>query len=426
MLKMVLETYQQKICDDIALIPVSLCYDEVPEQGSYTKELGGGQKIKESAKELIRSRKIIKNNIGKVYVRFAPALFAKDILKTADENGLDDTLTLQKTAFQLCKSINDVTPITPKSLVCSILLAHRLSALSLEEILRLSIMLAEYVQWSGLTLSADLNDGFKRAIEQTVRRLQKTGVASVSDSVPRAYFCENRKRILLSFYKNNAIHCLVVPSIAMLSFFDALASGTENDGGGAFLERIQQTALTLRNILKFEFFFNPSPQFIGEIRANLSHFLGGDDWQEKTPDANITALNSYFSDWNDISIFLRLLGELLESYLTVFEFVRDSTERGGEKKSIVQRILKYAEARSAQGAISFPESISIQNYSNALQLLENLRFLSLEKEADRVSVQLQTWDEKMANFANRIRGFLDLIMESPEALIYHLNPKLIE
>src|SRR5690606_36993833 len=33
MLKMTLETYRQKACDDIAIIPVSICYDEVPEQG---------------------------------------------------------------------------------------------------------------------------------------------------------------------------------------------------------------------------------------------------------------------------------------------------------------------------------------------------------------------------------------------------------
>ena len=57
MLKMVMETYLRNACDDIAFIPVSICYDEVPEQGSYTKELAGGEKQKENAGALIRSRK---------------------------------------------------------------------------------------------------------------------------------------------------------------------------------------------------------------------------------------------------------------------------------------------------------------------------------------------------------------------------------
>ena len=159
----------------------------------------------------------------------------------------------------------------------------------------------------------------------------------------------------------------------------------------------------------------------------FAYFLGGDGLaQEKSPEANIRALNSYFTDWNDISIFLRLLGELLESYSTVFEFARDSAERSGEKKSVIQRILKFAETRGAQGAISFPESISIQNYSNALLLLENLRFVTMVKEPERVAVQFQPWDEKMEGFLDRIRGFLGLMMESPEALVYHRTPKLLE
>lgn len=411
-LKMVLEAYQQKVCDDIALIPVSICYDEVPEQGSYTKELGGEQKVKESAKALIRSRKVIRRNFGKVYVRFAPALYARDIFQPASEAELDPMLKLQKTAFQLCKTINDFTPITPKSLVSSILLAHRYSALSLEDILRLSEMLAEYVKWSGLALSVPLDESFKRAIEQTVRRLQKTGVASVSDAVPRSYYCENRKRVLLNFYKNNALHCLVTPSITLLSFFLAARSG------GDWL----QGALALRNILKFEFFFNPTPLFVSEVKANLKYFLGGDP--AGTAADSLPALGAHFADWNDVSIFLRLTGDLLESYLTALQYVRETSDRQVEKKAFVQKIVKHAEAKSAQGGISFPESLSVQNYSNALLLFENLKLLTFEKEQERTLVQVQPWDDKAEGLAVQIRSFLDLMAENPEALVTAQNPRL--
>ena len=113
-LKMILESYRSRSLEDIALVPVSIVYDEVFEEGSYTKELQGAKKEKESATGLLKSRKIVKRNFGKVYVRFADPLSVKEIIQKADEKNVDPKLTLQKTTFQICKHINDVSPITPK------------------------------------------------------------------------------------------------------------------------------------------------------------------------------------------------------------------------------------------------------------------------------------------------------------------------
>ena len=103
-LKMILESYRNKALEDIALVPVSLSYDEVFEEGSYTRELQGASKEKESAKGLLKSRKIIKRKFGKVYVRFADPLSVKEIVQKSDSLQTDPKLTLQKTAFQICKS----------------------------------------------------------------------------------------------------------------------------------------------------------------------------------------------------------------------------------------------------------------------------------------------------------------------------------
>jgi len=411
MLKMTLETYKHKQCDDIALVPVSLCYDEVPEQGAYTKELAGGQKVKESAKELIKSRSLVTRRIGKVYVRMAEPIYARQIMKDAGELAMDDTLTLQKTAFQLCKSINDVTPITPKSLVSTIFLTHVISSVSLEDILRLSLMLGKFVLWSGLPLSIDLDPGFRRAIEQTVRKLHKSNVITMSDGVPRAFYCENRKRILLNFYKNNAIHCLVTPSILLLSFFDVFRR-EPSQGAFEFRESVFQIALRLRNILKFEFFFNPTPLFLNEIRRNLDFFFGQID--ERTPVEMIAALGRHFDQWNDISVYFRLTGELLESYQTVVRFVKESPASHVEKKTLVQKVVKFAETRALQGGITFPESISIQNYSNAFQLLENLKLVKILKDGDKHMVLLAPGEPGLTALDLELTSFLDLMQETPE------------
>ncbi|MBI4402935.1 MAG: 1-acyl-sn-glycerol-3-phosphate acyltransferase, partial [Deltaproteobacteria bacterium] len=132
LLKMVMEPCRNKVIEDIALVPVSICYEELPEQGAYSKELLGAQKDKENARALFRSRKVIKTNFGKVYVRFADPISVKDTYQLA--GGAAPTLTLQKTAFQICKSINDVSPITARAIVSTVFLAHPMASLPLQKV----------------------------------------------------------------------------------------------------------------------------------------------------------------------------------------------------------------------------------------------------------------------------------------------------
>lgn len=415
MLKMVLEAYQNKVCDDIALVPVSLCYDEVPEQGAYTKELAGGQKVKESARELIRSRKLVKRNIGKVYVKFAKPMYAKEIYSSGEVANLEPTLMLQKTAFQISKAINDVTPITAKSLVCSALLTSSRGALSLENILRLCVELRRYVDGSGHPLSVANEEAFKRSVEETVRRLVKSSVLTVSDEVPRGYYCEPRKRILLNFYKNNALHCLVSPAITVLAFLSTLT----HDGilaPAEFREKMKSVALDLRNVLKFDFFFNPTVGFLEEMDRNMTLLLADSGWKDRLIPDLVEAFQRRFPDPQDLCVYVRLLGDLLESYAVALQCLREPSVSGGtvEKKMWLQRVVKFAEVRAAQGAISFPESITTQNYGTALQLLDNQQFVELVKEADKTTLRFKRWDESMSSLAQRLQSWLDLMEENPK------------
>jgi glycerol-3-phosphate O-acyltransferase len=418
-LKMILQAQRGKVCEDIALIPVSICYDEVPEQGAYTKELGGGQKVKESVKELVRSRDIISKNIGKVYVRLAPAIYARDVIKnelTSD----DSSLVLQKTAFQICKEINDVSPITVKSLVSSILLGYRYASLSLEEILSLAGQLKRHVEWAKFPLSVG-DQNFRRSVEQTVRHLQKGGIISLVDTtVPRAYSCDRRKRIVLNFYKNNGMHFFVMPSIAILSLFFSVRDVAPTDTGESLFDRARKVAIELRNILKFEFFFSPTSVFLDELCGHYGYLLGLESkWSrelscERNAGEWISSLRSRFSVWEDLSIYLRLLGDLLESYGTAVEYLRQTKESSVEKKALLQKILKAGELANGQDRIAFPESISVQTYSNCLLLLENLKFLTAADDGTKKMILVGKWNTTLDQPFALIRAISQMIELPPD------------
>jgi len=392
LLKMVMQTYRDKQVDDIALVPISISYDEVLEEGSYSKELTGAQKEKESAKGLIQSRKLFKRNIGKIYVRFSSPISAKDETQTAETAGLDPTLALQKTAFQICKSINDVTPITPKSVLSSILLSHEHSQVSLEDILRSADTLAQYVGWAGAELCTGASElEFKRTLEKTIRKLQASGTLVVHSGLPVTYSLESRKRINMTFYKNNAIHCFVIPSITLLSAIRALTLNKHSES--EFEAEVVKQALTLRNLLKFEFFFSPTQQFVTEIRNNLSYLCEQPKGATLNRDSFIKGLKQRFFEVADASVLVRLNCDIIESYLIAIGVLKTEGPSSQDSKTLLQLAVREAVSRVEGEDPFLPECISTQNFSNAFKLMENFNLLVNTREKDRTLWKIGDWNK---------------------------------
>lgn len=418
-LKMVLESYRNHALDDIALIPVSISYDEVFEEGSYTKELQGATKEKESATGLLKSRKIIRRNFGKVYLRFAAPLSVKEIVQKSDESHTDTKLTLQKTAFQLCKMINDVSAITPKSIVSSVLLAHREPSLPLNELLRISERLADYVVYSGMSLSTTQRSQFRAAVENTIRNLQKKGLVQVIEATPRAYSIDQKRRLLLNFYKNNSIHCFIIPSICVLAFFDTVKKRKSpvKSESNRFYDDFLQSALSLRNILKFEFFFSPRLLFPDELRRTLNFFSPNCPWETASDEIWIEGFHSFFRDWDEASVYSGLSGELLESYSTLMKYLENHPGEEMEKKTFVSRLVKYAQDLAGEGLLSYPESVSIQNFSNGLLSCENKGYISSFKNGDKTVLKIAPWNFQTDQVLKDILRYLQVISDRPQSLV---------
>lgn len=377
-LKMVLGAYENKVCDDIAIVPVSICYDEVPEQGSYSREKRGKEKATENAMELLKSVNVLWRQFGKVYVRLGHTLYAKDLFEEAARLNQDSTLTLQKTAFRISKAINDATPITTKSIVSTVLVCHERRLLSLEDIIRNCRALAQYARIAGAPLSHSSQGEIDRSVEQTIRRHVKNGTLTQTDAVPRQFGCEAKRRTVLSFYKNNAIHCLVTPNIFLLSFLRCLKEGNRE----GISQQLTVRALGLRDLLKFDFFFNPRHQLQSDLDKCGHFFFGEPAWRSGSLELMWSALLERFETPDDLSVFTRLTGEIMASYAIVGNFLKATPDRTWDKKQFLSRLSKTAETNSPELVGVFPEANSVFNFVNAIQLFEHLNILQSARIRD--------------------------------------------
>jgi hypothetical protein len=116
-------------------------------------------------------------------------------------------------------------------------------------------------------------------------------------------------------------------------------------------------------------------------------------------------------------VYLRILGDLLESYLLFFEYLKDNKGSRHEKKALLQKILKIGESQASQEKILFPESVSIQNLSNAFLFCENVKWIGVKSEGEKKWVEISTQPEDLDNYIDRIRSYLTLLQLPPKALL---------
>jgi hypothetical protein len=100
------------------------------------------------------------------------------------------------------------------------------------------------------------------------------------------------------------------------------------------------------------------------------------------------------------------VGELVESYSTVLSFLEMSSDQEWEKKTLIQNISKWTGEKRAREALQFPESNSIQNYTNAIACFENKKVLSLRKDQDKTWVQVLANSQELAKELSLLEGVL--------------------
>lgn len=389
-LKMILDSFHNRICEDLALIPVSISYDEVIEQSTYARELVGAQKEKEDARALLRSRRITRKNIGKVYVRLGEPVSVKEVFREAGILNLGEKIILQKTAFDLCTRINKSTPITPKSILSTIVLGQS-SPITLERLVTVGQKLQEHALALGNQLIAVDVSVSRRAIESLLRQFHRQGIIrSVEGALPMAFEVPREKRAALVFYRNNAIHCFVLPALAVLSLELVRARSVEEPCH----DEVIRMALTLRNLFKFDFFFAPTREFVNDLSSLIALLADEGGWQIWSAAKLVDRIEQCQGGSPGLMVYRALLADLVESYVTVAETVKSEFSQRTEKKAFLQRLLKYGQQKLSDNRLVYPESISLLSYGSALSLLENLGAIALTREGEKTWVEARSWDSK--------------------------------
>ncbi len=367
LLAILIQAVEEGFCDDLYFVPISICYDRIPEEESYLTEITGEAKVQENLGQLVRARRVLKKRYGRVYVQFAEPLslqhylerFGGDFSKLAPK---DRHVLYRDLAYRIINSINQVSLVTPHALAASALLATSRRGVSVGEFQDICRIFYDYLVDTGAQLSKTLRT-FDSLIDETLKDFERSKMigklkAEDDDLEEEVFTVEDNKRLALEYYKNNLIHFLIAAAYVSSSI---LAQQTFRFSRVQLLEDLA----FMKDFFKFEFVYDneiANEDLVDGVigcfeRLGWLHRINGDDQPFILAHKGLKAATA----------FQGLLQNYFEGYWLVLRAVRYLQKKPYSEKDFLKKVGNLGQKALKLELIERPEAISTIMFANALK-----------------------------------------------------------
>ncbi len=409
-------------------VPISIGYERIVETDSYGREMTGGEKHKENAAGLLRSRGIFKYRYGRINMQVGEIV---TLDKWADETGLHSGEPLKpakrralvtRLARHVMDEINRVTAVTPGALTALVLLSHSHRGLSHEIVVHragvlLSLLLRSGVRCvealatpAGTLRPASIREALQLFADGELVEIHAAGESDATREQRRKslqqagpgsfYVVSDAKRLALDTSKNIIIHFFVPHAILALAW----VAGPQSDNT---LSAVRARFCELRRLLLHEFRLGSKDEAeiffqrgltecvdFGLIQQNGEHLVLGTARAELPADKCLVMLADILVNYLEgYRVAARALTLVISQPLPIKEFFK--------------RALSIGSRMYFAGEISRREAITKAILKNALVAFSDQNWVDLHGEkvgvADSMSSQAAI-DELEANIARYAQG----------------------
>ena len=385
---------------EVYLVPTSIVYDQLHEVEAMTTEAYGAKKRPEDLRFLINLARQQGRRLGRAYLDFGELLPLRKRLEElrADESGTGTEI--ERIALDVEHRINRATPVTPTAVVSlSLLGADR--SLSISEVLATVRPLASYIaaRYWAVAGAADLTN--RSTIRWTLHQLVASGVVTVYDAgTEPVWGIGAHQHLVAAFYRNTAIHILVDRAIAET----ALLAATENCVDGSVLPAtVRDEALSLRELLKFEFLFSARAQFEKDL-ADEVRLIGP---VEDTTKATSAAFVRRLLERADLLLAHLVLRPFLDAYHIVADRLAALEGESFDEERFLGECLEVGKQWELQRRIASAESRSMELFKTALRLARHRELVDGFEDPD-IAVRRRQFADEIATAIRRVNTIAEL------------------
>ena len=378
LLSILIQGVEEGYCDDLMFVPTAICYDRIPEEEAHVRELTGGTKKAESLKQLFGLRRFLRRRYGRVYVRFAKPISLAQYL---ERNKLDlksmrpreRHAMYRDFAFRIINSINQVSVVTPHSLLASSLLTTSRSGISSSSLKFAAGLFYKYLQYINAKFARTFSN-YDVVVEDTLVDLESTKIierVKEPDEEEELIVLEEKKRHILEYYKNNIIHFFLPISFVSIS---VLAQRTFEPK----FDRMLRDYRFLKDLFKYEFAYDSDISDEKQIESVCQFFTDGELFTQAE------LFSGYILSHEGLracELFASLLTNYLEGYRVCLRSLRllEKKEQYLDK-DFLKKMLGEGRKALKLGFIERPESVSKVMYQNALRYMEEKGLIAKKVE----------------------------------------------
>lgn len=229
LMAMITESALRQRARKVAIVPIYLGYDRVPEANSYASELRGAAKQKESAQGLLKATKVLTKSFGKPYISFGEAVRLQDF---ADQQldgwreGFGSSVQprrpegfntlVAELADEIMRRINSSVIAYPVALTAVALLAAPQKAAAESELAEQIDLLIRLLQ------AQPYSEDMHIPVTDASAVLEWSAPIARLSRIPHAWgdilLAEGKQATLLTYYRNNIEHLFALPSLIAAMF----------------------------------------------------------------------------------------------------------------------------------------------------------------------------------------------------------------
>lgn len=382
MLAMTIQAMLRGLNRPVTLVPVYIGYEHVMEVGTYAKELRGKRKEKENAGLVLRTIRKLRN-FGQGYVNFGEPIplnqylneHAPEWSKDIDPMGSTKPQWLNPVvndlATKMMTHINDAAAANALTLCATALLASRQRALSRDSLINqidCYLSLLKNVPYSS-TYTVPSEDA--EALVKHAESLDK--FLTESDSMGDIVSLDRNQSILMTYYRNNIIHLLALPSlIAQMLVRQQQLS----------LEQIKANVALVYPFLKQELFLSIEEEKLGEMTEAYIEELARQGVVSVDNEQNVAIRQA---NTQVLVLLGRTITETLQRYSIALNLLVANPELG--KSDLEQKSQDIAQRLGRLHGINAPEFFDKGVFSSMFTTLKQQAYLDIDGNCDKQKCQ---------------------------------------
>jgi glycerol-3-phosphate O-acyltransferase len=469
MLDMIIQAYTSGRIDSVKIVPISVGYEKIIEEGSYRREVLGAEKEKESLGGLLKTPKFLTSKYGRLYVEFSDPIDLGDYLDRYEVDRLRpkedaiDTLTV-RLAHRIIYDINHVSTVTPSALAATVLLnnpvrgadrrrflheigfvlnflTHRFESTRLSRTLREALddkrealdKLQERQPTPALKSRSERKVGLdeerapqpvpgsdSEAEPMRIEAVMGEAVATLIDEAIGLF--KDNDQVVIEETEEDTFYSVPEESRLELAYYRnnivhyfvpeaLLATAIRRfESQEVPLEPLMEETRFLSQLFKYEWIYEESAEFENVFLRTLAYFehagwVSADEISDETLQVDLAEPFPA-----ELDFFRRLVLSFLEAYAIVAELLEEM-QGVWEREDLVEKALKRARNDYLRGDILYYETLSTPTFKNAVRLFEDWGVIERKDETKRGSAYRyeidQSWvGERLEALQQHLRVFV--------------------